>query len=306
MTKPELFIGMPCFNSEQFIGRAIESIIAQDFANFKLVISDNASTDDSFEIARSYEHRDSRVTALRHPSNLGSAKNFESLLRMADASFFMFAGSHDFWGNNYLSSLLSVFQLNPDAVLVFGQTVVVDSMGDLHQQQHENYNFECDEDKPIKRALKVVQNLHSADMVYGIYKTAELLKCRTDLKCIGPDHVFLMEIALRGKILYCDDAVFYRREFRDVPKDEKDFRQLQLERIAGKAANDIDLKKAYSDWLIQHVFSCLNAPGWPIERILNSIVIAYAFVIRWNQYLSLYLNLSFRALSPLIRFLRPF
>lgn len=301
MTKPEIFIGMPCFNSEQFIRRAIESIIAQDFANFKLVISDNASTDDSFEIARSYALRDSRIIALQHPSNLGAAENFRSLLDMADAPFLMFAGSHDFWGNDYVGSLLSVFRSNPDAVLVFGQTLVVDSMGNINSEQHNNFNFECDQDKPTVRALKIVQELNSGDMVYGVYKTAELLKCRTDLKCIGPDHVLLMEMALRGKILHDNTTVFYRREFRDIPKDEKVFRREQLGRIVGRASDDIDLKRVYSAWLLQHFLSCLNAPGWPVERIVNAFVIAYAFVIRWNQYLPKYVNYTFRVFSPFIR-----
>ena len=52
MTPPKLSIGLPVYNGENFLAQAVDSILAQDFRDFELIISDNASTDRTAEICR--------------------------------------------------------------------------------------------------------------------------------------------------------------------------------------------------------------------------------------------------------------
>src|SRR5450759_4288935 len=59
---PLVSIGMPAFNSERFIGQSIDALIAQDYPNIELIISDDGSSDATARIARSYAERDPRVS----------------------------------------------------------------------------------------------------------------------------------------------------------------------------------------------------------------------------------------------------
>jgi glycosyltransferase involved in cell wall biosynthesis len=61
----EVAIGMPVWNGEAFLSQAIESILAQTYSEFQLVISDNASTDSTAEICRVYTKLDKRIHSLR-------------------------------------------------------------------------------------------------------------------------------------------------------------------------------------------------------------------------------------------------
>jgi glycosyltransferase involved in cell wall biosynthesis len=110
-TPPRLSIGMPVYNGEAYIREAIESLLAQTFTDFELVISDNASTDATPAICRTYADQDSRVRYLRQSSNLGAAQNFRFVLQAArESEYFMWAACDDTWSKNWIESLLTDFQ----------------------------------------------------------------------------------------------------------------------------------------------------------------------------------------------------
>ena len=66
-------IGMPVYNGEVFLKQTLESLLSQDYADFELVISDNASTDNTIEICYDYARMDKRISAFRNKENLGPA-----------------------------------------------------------------------------------------------------------------------------------------------------------------------------------------------------------------------------------------
>jgi len=72
----KLSIGMPVYNGELFIERAIESILAQTFTDFELIISDNASTDSTQEICQNFSKKDDRIRIFKQEKNIGVHRNF--------------------------------------------------------------------------------------------------------------------------------------------------------------------------------------------------------------------------------------
>jgi cellulose synthase/poly-beta-1,6-N-acetylglucosamine synthase-like glycosyltransferase len=70
-TTPRLTIGLPVYNGEKYVAESIEALLCQSFKDFELIISDNASTDSTGDIARRYEKQDSRVRYFRQPQNVG-------------------------------------------------------------------------------------------------------------------------------------------------------------------------------------------------------------------------------------------
>ena len=83
MDEPLVTIGMPVRNGVDQIRVAIDSLLAQTHRNLRLIISDNCSTDDTFEICNAYAREDSRVTVVRQPQNLGICGNFRFVLMQA-------------------------------------------------------------------------------------------------------------------------------------------------------------------------------------------------------------------------------
>src|SRR4051812_32225404 len=70
---PKLSIGLPVYNGEKFVRRSIESLLAQDYRDFELIITDNQSTDDTTTICQSYARSDSRIRYFLNESNIGAA-----------------------------------------------------------------------------------------------------------------------------------------------------------------------------------------------------------------------------------------
>src|SRR5688500_6871770 len=96
-TSPIVTIGMPVFNGEASVRQAIECLLGQTFAEFELIISDNASRDGTEAICREYAASDSRVRYIRQNENLGVLANFEFVLDQAGGEFFMWAAADDEW-----------------------------------------------------------------------------------------------------------------------------------------------------------------------------------------------------------------
>jgi GT2 family glycosyltransferase/glycosyltransferase involved in cell wall biosynthesis len=114
--EPELTIGMPVYNGAATIRAALDSLLAQTFQNFALVISDNNSSDSTEEICREYESRDPRIRYVRQPKNLGPANNFRFVLFEATTPFFMWATADDLWAPNFVERTLNFLVSNPDYV----------------------------------------------------------------------------------------------------------------------------------------------------------------------------------------------
>ena len=73
--QPVVSVGLPVYNGESFLEQTIESVLGQTFTDLELIISDNASTDDTEKICRRFAERDSRIRYYRNPDNLGAARN---------------------------------------------------------------------------------------------------------------------------------------------------------------------------------------------------------------------------------------
>ena len=105
LNQVKLTIGIPTYNGEQFLEEKITSILNQDFTDFELIISDNASTDSTKEICSKFATNDKRVRFFSHEKNLGPRWNFNFILKKAKGEYFMWTAVDDkilpgFYGKN--------------------------------------------------------------------------------------------------------------------------------------------------------------------------------------------------------------
>ena len=119
MPPPKVSVCIDVFNYSNYLPRAIESVLDQTFSDFELIVVDDRSTDDSYDIALSYANRDNRVRAERNTANLGMVKNRNACLRLARGNFVKFVHADDFLCSpEALSSMLARIDGNPEAALV--------------------------------------------------------------------------------------------------------------------------------------------------------------------------------------------
>jgi len=112
---PQVSIGMPVYNGEPFIQEALDSLLAQTFADFELIISDNASTDGTEAICREYAARDKRIRCVRQPENLGAAANFQFVLDEAVGEYFMWAAADDVWLPKFIETCMKLLKTDASA-----------------------------------------------------------------------------------------------------------------------------------------------------------------------------------------------
>ena len=276
LTTPQITVGMPVYNEEAFVGAAIESLLAQTFTDFRLIIADNCSTDGTAQICEEYARRDGRVSFHRHAENLGSLANFQHVLEFADTPYFMWAGSHDLWAPNYLERLRMVLETNPDAVLAYGPTRVIDGFGNttIERISHEPSYVQH---SPIKRACNVVLTLGLCNMFYGMHRTRVIQSSRLDVRSVGCDQVILMELALRGKIIFDDGTEFIRREYRPQPESAD---AAQLRRVLGKDDVSEALARRCVTLFREYRKSCVHACDNVVEKFLVTSHVSIAFLRR--------------------------
>src|SRR3989442_7535435 len=126
---PLVSIGVPVYNEERYLSFTLESLLAQDYRNLELIISDNASTDRTREICQEYVNRDGRVRYYRTETNVGAVKNFNSTFLHARGKYFMWVGAHDTWHSSFISRALSLIEADPRIVLVYSRTMLIDPDG---------------------------------------------------------------------------------------------------------------------------------------------------------------------------------
>jgi glycosyltransferase involved in cell wall biosynthesis len=102
---PRVSIGLPVFNGEKYLAEALDSILSQTYRDFKLIISDNASTDRTEQICREYAAKDRRIRYYRNEKNIGAPKNFNRVFELSSGKYFRWdAFTHPSAKPNYLAA----------------------------------------------------------------------------------------------------------------------------------------------------------------------------------------------------------
>lgn len=124
---PLVSICMPAYNHARFVGFAIESILAQTFVDFELLITDDCSSDLTFKVIRSYE--DPRIIAVRHDLRSGPSVTLNTSMRRARGKYIGFCASDDMWLPEKLERQLSYMEAHPDVAALFGKPWLIDADG---------------------------------------------------------------------------------------------------------------------------------------------------------------------------------
>jgi glycosyltransferase involved in cell wall biosynthesis len=108
---------IPTYNYGHFIGDAIESVLRQTFQDFELIVSDNASVDDTESVVSGYASRDPRIRYERNQANLGMVANWNRCLSLATGDNVKFLCADDLLEDECLAELTALLDRYPSAAL---------------------------------------------------------------------------------------------------------------------------------------------------------------------------------------------
>jgi len=210
-------IGLPVYNGEQFLKEAIDSILAQTYEDFELVICDNASTDSTAEIIQSYN--DSRIKYHRNDTNMGAAWNYNRVFELSQGEYFKWAAHDDLIGPDFLKECVKVLDDNPSAVVAYTQVKAIDENGNFIR--NEPSNVKTDFEKPHRRFCELVLKKHRARPVFGLMRSDALRKTGLIGNYTHSDTVLVGHLALLGKFIEIPKPLFFSRYNRHLQKWKK-------------------------------------------------------------------------------------
>lgn len=206
---PLISVGIPVFNGERYVATAIESVLAQTFSDFELIVSDNGSTDGTEAICRDHAARDSRIRYYRNPSNIGAAGNFCRVFSLSTGRYFRWLSADDYVAPTALERCFMVLESDQNAVLACGKAAFVDGDGRIlgpyeavQQLEHES---------PVDRFRAVMRQDPHCHAVYGLIRREVLQRTRVLAPFVGSDNTLLTELALYGRFVEIPELLFFRR-----------------------------------------------------------------------------------------------
>jgi glycosyltransferase involved in cell wall biosynthesis len=250
---PLVSVGVPVYNEARFIEESLGSVLAQDYGNLEIIISDNASTDATGEICRAFSQRDKRIRYERVDENRGATTNFKRVMELAQGKYFMWASGHDLWSPNLLSQCVALLESEPEAVIAFASGTWIDATG---QGLAKVFGWTDTRGMdPVARFFAVFWgNMHP---ILGVIRTDVLRQTRF-LSCAGTDLIVLSELALIGHFVHAPAASWSRREIRGP-----ETHQLRMKRYRSRQYG------LSSSWL-DLVFPVLRLPLELIKVVLRS------------------------------------
>lgn len=157
-------IALASYNGSKYIREQLDSILAQTYQDFELIICDDCSTDNTWQILEEYAQKDSRIRIFENGKNLGFKKNFEKAISLCSGEYIALSDQDDIWTENHLEVLLNNID---NYSLACGNCLLIDKGGNSMQEKlNENEGFFLFESsKFIYRSLLKGNCLQGANML---------------------------------------------------------------------------------------------------------------------------------------------
>lgn len=202
-------VGLPVYNSERYLRQSLDSLLAQTYSDFVLVISDNASTDSTGQICREYAAADSRIQYFRNETNIGNPRNFNRVAGLAKTRYLKWSTADDFWESSFLERALEVMERDPTIALCYPQAVLVDANGS-NQANYDDF-LHLVQNNPADRFLTLINRIKLAHQHLGLIRMSHLQRTQLLGGHVASDVNLLAELTLYGKFFELPDRLFFRR-----------------------------------------------------------------------------------------------
>ena len=224
---PRLSIGLAVRNGQGSVERCVESILRQDFMDFEIVISDNASDDETAAKIAAYARVDERIRLSVNQINIGLHENVNRVLRLSRGTYFRWISADDWLEQGSLSVCVRALDNNAGAIgVTTGFTIYSPAGATRHEDFQGEFPTSPDSSRRFERMLWFY---HAGDTkydpIYGVYRRARLMETRLLRRSERADWLLCAELALRGPIIHLADRLANRTRTSLVGYDRAAFRR---------------------------------------------------------------------------------
>lgn len=264
---PLVSIGLPVHNGEPYIRATLESLLAQTFADFEVIVCDNASTDGTRETCEEFAARDSRIRYERHPENIGAAGNYNRAFELARGRLFRWSAADDLVAPDALEKCVAFLQAEPEFVLAYPRTQIIDENGRVVADYDDDLDVR--HPAPHERVKHVLRRTKECNAVFGLIDAERLRRTRLIGTYVGSDHILLLELACQGLFAELGETVFYRRVHPGASSSDKSIarqREFYDPRHSDRAFEQSCVMRTWRHFK-ESIRAVLRAPIGPIQKL---------------------------------------
>jgi glycosyltransferase involved in cell wall biosynthesis len=252
-------VAMATYNGEAYLREQIDSILAQTFRRFELIIIDDDSTDGTIGLLEHYREKDARIKTFFNKKNLGYRETFYSALSKCSGEYILFSDQDDIWVPEKINTLLKTIG---DNLLVFSNSILINEHGvSLQKKLSDTVRMIQPGQPEINRGFVI------GNCVWGHTIMFHHSLTRIE-KIVNPDQPhdwwFAVMSSHMNKIRYCAEVLNYYRQHEKnltqaVPSQESKRKKMtgrkqeeydtQLSRLVAIGALPFNMdKEFYQEW----------------------------------------------------------
>jgi glycosyltransferase involved in cell wall biosynthesis len=260
--RPTVTVGIPVFNGARFIRQAIESVLAQTFTDYELLISDNASVDSTAAICGEYAAHDSRIKFVQQEKNQGPFWNLKFVTEQATGRLLVWLAHDDALHRQFIEECVAYLDRNPRAVVVSSDFRIVDESGD---QVDMEILQTIREDIPwVRRCSQFFHYPIFSNVFYAFYGMIRADACRTVLGRVKvPRYMSQIELPVLARLATMG-------EITSLPAVLRDYRRVSTS-LYHSEVNSLSRKSIYMRSIIQ-------------TRHISRLIIDQVSVLLWSHF----------------------
>jgi glycosyltransferase involved in cell wall biosynthesis len=285
-TTPLVSIGLPTFNGEKWIEETINCLLKQDYPNFHIIISDNASTDSTGKICKAFPDNYENIKYFRQDNNIGGSENFNFLIQKAHGKYFMFAGDHDLFDLSYISRCVKELEQNNNINLCYSKSHLIGEEGDFIEEMNDT--IITTGMSPVRRYIYFLKNADRLNMLYGVIRLDVLKNIRGFKKIIGPDDAILAELSLKGAFYQINEPLFFRRRNRPDAKSKNEYLDRVMKDLDPQKNKKLNRAKLHRHLMYEH-FAIISVSSLQVyKKIILYIFTFFRFDSHFGAYYHLF------------------
>jgi glycosyltransferase involved in cell wall biosynthesis len=212
---PLVSVGVPVYNGARYLTDALEALLAQDLADFEVIVCDNASEDATGEIASDFAARDQRIRYYRNERNLGLSGNFNRTFQLARGKYFKWAAHDDWHPPQTLRLCTEALERNPSAVLCASAVAIMDDDGEVFAEWHPTVDLRSP--NPRMRLHRLLWTLGETHPLFAVMRSDALRRTPGYRPFVAADRVLLSQLILMGPFWQLPDILHHYRAARMRP-----------------------------------------------------------------------------------------
>lgn len=182
---------MPAYNNEKYIAQAIESVLNQNYTNWELIIINDCSTDNTEQIIKSYQQKDTvnkRIKLINLMQNKGVANARNTGIQNAKGKYIAFLDADDIWQKEKLYKQIQKLK-STNANITYTAYLMIDETGQTIKERR------------IKETLQLKDLLKENSIIFSsvVCKKESIVKKQFKSEWYHEDYVFLLDLAKEGK-----------------------------------------------------------------------------------------------------------